>query len=452
MMSFLLLLCLLVLLIFLMGGGMSRKAAIYEFPFLAGATFFSFIFPQLIGLRHDHDLPRFALEKTIIMVFLCAAMCRMGYSIRNQPLRSFRWPFDDGKLVVASGVLTLIGAWFFFQISRMPEDVKGATMWSGTIIAYHFFAAILPYGFALAVLLYFKRPSLASLSISLFGSLFYLDRIFISGKRGVTLEFLFILVLGWWFGRRKVLPKGLVLASILLGTLALYSTGDYRTRVKEENGPKWQSVTEIPFLDNLKTLMTKGGEEMRNVVYVIEATERTSSYDYGLFHWNTLVFNYVPAQLVGEDFKKSLCFDLPNVAEDVFGYEASLGSTITGVMDCFSSFWYLGCLKFFFIAVIMRKIYQAACEGHFVAQLFYMLILTPALHTITHHTQWFISPWVHMILFLIPALYLARGVTGSRSLAEPSGFHAPTAELPGTFSHQSVQQIKNITPLAPENI
>jgi hypothetical protein len=77
-------------------------------------------------------------------------------------------------------------------------------------------------------------------------------------------------------------------------------------------------------------------------------------------------------------------------------------------VDSFGSFWYLGCIKFFLIAAAMRKIYEAAIRESIVAQVFYMLILTPSLHTITHHTQWFISPWIHIGFFLVPALYLSR--------------------------------------------
>jgi len=45
----------------LLGWGMREKGRIYEFPFLAGATFTGFVLPQLIGLRNDPVLPEYAL-------------------------------------------------------------------------------------------------------------------------------------------------------------------------------------------------------------------------------------------------------------------------------------------------------------------------------------------------------------------------------------------------------
>ena len=40
-------------------------------------------------------------------------------------------------------------------------------------------------------------------------------------------------------------------------------------------------------------------------------------------------------------------FPLPDEAMRVFGYRAKYGSTVTGLVDSFGSFWYFGCFKFF---------------------------------------------------------------------------------------------------------
>src|SRR5713101_1789649 len=75
--------------------GWQSPERIYQFPFLAGATFFAFVLPQVIGLRHDVDLPAGALEKTLFMTLLCALMCYAGYRWRNHPMRSFAWKLDE---------------------------------------------------------------------------------------------------------------------------------------------------------------------------------------------------------------------------------------------------------------------------------------------------------------------------------------------------------------------
>lgn len=388
--------------------GMQEKGRIYEFPFLAGATFTGFVLPQLIGLRNNQDLPEGALGQTVLMAILCASMCYLGYQWPCRPVQQFNWSFDKNKLVGASAVLTLIGAFFFYKISRLPEDITEASLWTGLPVAFLFFASILSYGFALAALIYADKKAKWALGIAMVGSVFYLDRIVLSGRRGVTLEFVFIILLTFWFARGRAVPRPLMLIWLLLGTLALHSTGEYRALAKSGDESVWKQIQAIPLVENLQQQLQEGGIEMENAVFEIAATEQTAGFDYGIFHWNELVFNYVPAQLFGDEFKQSLLIPLENAdSYTTFGHVAPTGSTTTGLVDCFRSFGYFGCLKFFFIALILRKLYAAAMQGHLVARVSYMLIITNALHAITHHTQWFISPWVHMGIFLLPALYFA---------------------------------------------
>jgi hypothetical protein len=76
--------------------------------------------------------------------------------------------------------------------------------------------------------------------------------------------------------------------------------------------------------------------------------------------------------------------------------------------DAFGSFWYFGAIKFFLVAVLLRRYYRSAMLGSVPAQLFYMLLLTPGMLSITHYTQSILSAWVHLAIFLIPVLMWAR--------------------------------------------
>lgn len=414
----------------LIAWGMRGPGRFYEFPFLAGGTFTGFVLPQLIGLRNNENLPDGALDKTLFMSILCASMCFAGYMWRCRPMGRMNWQFSETKLIRVSGLLVLVGAYFFFSISRLPEEVKEISTWSGLPVAYLFFAQVLGYGFAITFLLFARTNSRRALAIAIFAGLFYMDRIFLAGRRGVALEFVFVILLSLWFGRRFALPRPIVMAGLIFGVLALHSTGDYRAATVNEDESKWTQIKNIAFVENLNGQLTAGGSELENAVYSIAATDQTAEFDYGIFHWNTLVFNYVPAQILGDEFKQSLTIPLENTdTYSLFGHTPSLGSTVTGMVDAFGSFWYFGCLKFFIIGFVVRRIYAAALEGHFVAQIFYMLIITDALHSITHHTQWFVSPWVHMSIFLMPALYYARDF--SRVIVSGDSMASVLLEEPG---------------------
>jgi hypothetical protein len=401
--------------------GLAKHGRIYQYPFLAGVTWGGFVLPQLLGLRHDPTLPAGALGQTTFMVALCAGMGWLGYALSSRGWKSPDWGFRPSSLLKLALCLSLSGSYFFLLLNRLPDDMTSATQWSGLPVAYLFLAHILTYGLALALFVWASTRSLAALSLCLFGSAFYVDRIVFSGRRGDTLEFSFLVLLAFWFTRRQALARPLMLGLVLMGTLLLHSTGEYRSRVAAEKRLDLRDVASIPFVGNLRQVLTEGGQELRAAVFEIHSASYHGAYDWGAFHWNALVFNFVPQQLVGQKMKAALMLKTPELAPEEFGFQEIPGATLTGATDSFLSFWYFGCLKFFFIGWVVKKVWLAAQAGLFFHQLCYALILAPVLHTITHHTQWFVTPWVQILVFLVPGLKLIRMRPLPQAGFEPAG-------------------------------
>jgi hypothetical protein len=403
-----LLLCLVLTCALMLVWGLRRPGRVYEFPFLAAATFAAFALPQLLGLMGDPTLPSGAIEKTLLMSLLCVGMCHLGYITGGRPMVAFNWTFTPHPLLAVSAVLTAVGSFFFWRISRLPVDILEQSQWTGLPVAYLFFASMLTYGFALSSFVFASYGSRWSFIVAGFGAVFYLDRILLAGRRGDALEFLFIVLLAWWFRRRKALPRIVTLGAALGGALVLHSTGEYRAiAVAPERA--WSEILDIDYVGNVHALVSRGGDELRNATFTISAADDVKRFTFGLKYWNDVVFAYVPAQIVGRGWKERLMVDLGDDAYARYSYVATTGSTTTGLADSFASFWYFGCLIFFFIARILRRIHAAAMRHHFVAQLLYALMIKNALHAITHHTGWFLTPWIHIALFMAPALLMARG-------------------------------------------
>jgi hypothetical protein len=392
----------------LIAHGLMVRDGIYQYPFLAGCVFSAFILPQIIGLSHDRFLPPGALESTVILAILSTGMCWAGAVVVNRPLRAFNWDYDDRRLLIASAALSAMGGYFYYSLSRLPAEMLENTQWTGLPVAYPFFARVLTYGFALAVLLYAKTGSKWALAIACYGALFYLDRIVFNGRRQDLVEFLIIILLAFFFQRDWRLPRSVMLVGMFAGALFINSIGDYRALARADQGPQWDQIADIDFFGNFTDIAKQGGAEVRNAAYNIAAVSRHMEFDFGLSHWDALVFAYVPAQVVGHSIKDSLFISLPQPALEVYYYQPTLGSTWTGLSDAFQSFWYFGCLKFFLIAYCMQKIWLAARDGNLTAQLAYMLIPVYALEAITHNTQHFVDPWVHLAFFFLPALFLSR--------------------------------------------
>ncbi|MEK1855210.1 MAG: hypothetical protein AAAC48_25945 [Phyllobacterium sp.] len=401
--------------------GFARGERMYQFPFLVGVITFAFVLPQIPALADDPFLPEGAYIRTIAFSIICLAMCWLGWSANAKPFRFFRWDFDEKRLIIAAYLLSITGAYFYFKLSRLPGDVSVGVQMSGAPVVWLFFARFMNYGLAIAALCLARRFSWITLLIIGMDLVFYLDRIVVTGKRAEAVELVVIFALAYWFYRGWVMPRTLVLAGMIAGMFLMSSMSDYRDVTRANRTAIWDDVSRIDIAANFDNLLKNGGPEMRNAVLRIYNTEQVMEFDYGLFHWNRLVFNYVPAQLVGERLKESLRFELPSLGRE---YNPLTGTTETGMADAFSSFWYFGALKFLLLSYVVRRIWVSANTGEMSAQLVYMLSIVPAMHAISHQTDWALIVWVHMLIFLLPTLTLCR----SRS----RGFHSYSpAEAPG---------------------
>lgn len=427
-----LLTCVLVLVVFcLLGVGMVRRVNLYQFPFLTGVITFAFLLPQVPALADDPFLPENAFAKTVAFTILCLLMCWLGYTSRAKPFSFFRHDFSEKRLLVVAFLLSILGAYFYYKLSRLSTEITVGVQMTGVPVVYVFFSRLLCYGLAVAVLCFARRMSFVALAIIAFDLVFYLDRIVVTGKRAETVELCFIFLLAFWFHRGWRLSRVLTLAGLLLGTVGMASMGDYRNITRANAAPIWSDVANIDVVGNVNQVLRDGGPEMRNAVLRINDADSTLDFDYGKFHWNRLIFNYVPAQLLGSGFKSALMLPMPIPARD---YDPLTGTTETGMADAFQSFWYFGALKFLLLSYLMHRIWVSANAGEASAQVVYMLSIVPAMHAISHQTDWVVMAWVHMLIFLVPFLAFARVAPRTRARRDEGKSNIPSASR-GTVYH-----------------
>ncbi|MEN5299957.1 hypothetical protein ABE530_16640 [Brucella sp. TWI559] len=407
---------------FLAGGLLFKAERMYQFPFLAGVMTFGFLLPQIPALMHDPFLPSGAYAKTMLMGILSLLMLALGWRMTNRPIGMLRMSFSERRLIWAAVLLSAFGAVFYFLLSRLPGDISIGMQMTGMPVVYLFFAQLMPYGLAIALLCFARRPSWLALAIIIFDLIFYLDRILVTGKRAEAIQLLLMILLPFWFYHRLVVPRILMALGILAGTFLMTSMGDYRQITRAASGFVLDDIMQIDYAANFTETLERGGLEMRNAVQRIDEIDRRLEFDYGKFHWNRVIFTFVPAQLVGAKLKEALQFDTPKPSRD---YNPLTGTTETGLVDAFASFWYFGAFKFLLLAWVMRRLWETAMAGEMLGQLIYMLSIVPAMHAISHQTDWVIPVWIHMAIFLIPVLWLCR--IHNRSVSLPTALqHTPT--------------------------
>ncbi|WP_340107621.1 hypothetical protein [Pikeienuella sp. HZG-20] len=385
--------------------GLANPRNAYKFPFLAGLIVFAFVLPQLPGLIDAPFLPDGGYAKTVLMTCLCLACAVLGWRATGAPFAVLRVRFNERRLNEVATGFALVGAYFYYTLSQLPGEQTVGVQISGAQVVYLFFGRLLTYSLAIASLCFARRPSRWMLAVILFDLVFYFDRIVVTGKRAETAELWLIFALAFWFQRRWTIPRGLLVMGFVAALVGSTSMSDYRKVTRAHSGFVLSEISEIDAGSNFEELLKNGGPEVRNAILLISDTDKTARFDYGAFHWNQVIWNYLPSSLTGAAFKQSLMLETPKAPRD---FNPLTGTTMTGMVDAFRSFWYLGAAKFFLLAYVLRRLWNSAMEGQALGQFLYMLSAIPAMHAFSHATDWVVSVWIHMMFFCIPVFAYAR--------------------------------------------
>jgi hypothetical protein len=271
-----------------------------------------------------------------------------------------------------------------------------------------------------------RRPTIVNVFAACLGLLPLLEAVVIGRREGTALVALIVLM-AFFYERKWVPPRWLFAAGLVGAMLLIPATGTYR-QLAGERGVL--ALQDIEFLDNFKKYVLEESPilELRNGAAVIESTRSTGNYEYGSGYWNHLVFRFVPAQLVGKEFKDAISIgkasDFSAPSATVTGYEFSTGSTITGLGDTYQQFGWFGCLFFVFMAVIFKSLWQAAQRPDAMfAKLLYVLSCTSGMRAVTHWTMDFLPGLLYFVIFLgLAMIYAAapQGVARHRSGRRPA--------------------------------
>jgi hypothetical protein len=171
--------------------------------------------------------------------------------------------------------------------------------------------------------------------------------------------------------------------------------------------------------------------ELRNAAALIYSTQLRGTYGFGAAYWDEIVWRFIPAQVVGAEFKNSLMLDPhipdPNKGPEIVDlglreYSMPIGSTVTGMGDSFQQFGYFGCAFFAIMAVLFRSLWTASLEPQaYFAKLLYMLSATSAMRAVTHQTVDFLPGLLYNLIFLGLAVLYARETKIRRTTVPPAG-------------------------------
>ena len=389
-----------------------RRDGVFLYHFLAALVLIGWAGPQLVGLLKDPGLPPGSLDRLLIYACLCSVAILLGGTLpmgRTSPVFRRLGAHSDVLLAIAVGGIGLLAfAMVRIYVSRHGDDL--GAQWSGPVTIMQFFSKLTEIGLALGLLCWMRKKSTAAAAITLAASLVYVYLIVWLGRRGPMLEFALAIMILFWHVHRVTVPAPIMVVLAALCSVFFYSIGAYRQLVIEQ-GLSLDTILQVDYLAGIRTIVEGHTVELKNALYFMELVQRQFAVDFGASIWNRFIDLYVPGQIVGDDFKSALKFDLMVDVYTEFRYRAPPGSTFTGFSDSFGAFGYFGCVLFFAVARIMTYLWHRVRTGDDVAVVFYTLLISPSLHGITHQVSWFFSfiP-LYAIFFLIPIMLL----TGNR--------------------------------------
>lgn len=394
----------------LFGATMVRPRIVYQFPYFMTIVFIAFILPQAYGL-YLNESGGGSEEATFLMCLLCMGCCWSGYQPRAHPalLEKFNVPLNTGRFFHAGVALVTVGWYFTYKFGSLSEDLISSSM-TGIGTIYLFFGGLVFPGFAISFYCALKERSVVPWVVTVIAAIIPIQAAIFYGRREPTVLFILSLGMCLFFLKGKSAPRWVIITAVIAAMFAIPSAGEYR---KEAADDPVEAFKQLNFVEQFKEYFAEDAvSEVRNASVLIAGTQKTGDYEWGAGYWNRIVFRFVPAQLVGEGFKRSLMIggqerDWGEFIGETMGTSVAVGSTITGLGDSFNQFGYFGCLVFALMAYIFKNLWVAANSPNgTVAQILYIQITTTGMRALTHQTLDFLPGLIYSGFFIgLVALY-----------------------------------------------
>lgn len=395
----------------LLAWGLIKRERVYQYPFFMGGIFTSFILPQAIALnKNPWPVSPIALERVLFMSCLCAFMCWLGYQVPTHVnlLKKLDISLNYNRLLQGGILFILIGYLCSYLISQLPEEVLEQRQWTGIVTVYVFFGNLIFPGFMIILLCSLKKINIFKFILLIAAASLPLQIIVLNGRRESTATFIITIGLSFYYLFRYTPPRWLVISLITAALLIIPLTGTYRDIAKSG---EWNKLLELNPIENLLSFVEEGKIlELKNGALIMDASITTRQYAYGTDYWNLIVFRFIPAQFLGEDFKSSLMVKVAQYdIEDLYNYNRITGTTTTGIGDAFVQFDYLGCLFFFLVAMLFKNLWISAnYRNSMASQIFYVSMIAPAMLNVTHSTARFFPDIIFRMIFIGGVIVYSR--------------------------------------------
>lgn len=393
--------------------GRIRNGMHLQMPNLFGAMGLIYFVPQLLQLMVDPILPEAGLDLYIFMGICSLLAAKMGWQASRAPGPRKHLPTPLSTIRKATWTATILAASLVAIVEYLRPTMSGIQQWYGPIVIAVFFAQVKWLALAFSTALYLKLRTPTTIMLLVVNIAMCLVPAMLFARRTDLILIALTPLCFLWFERRR-LPSLLFAAPALAALIVInFSVGDIRgmQALILNNSGRTASILSSDVLTNINFAQSvkagfQSSTDIRNGVFAISAVEESGELTFGGALWNRIVFQYVPASLLGPTAKGELMVDqlsLNDLAAKVFAYSWNTGTTATGFATAFQDFWFLGAMYFYFMGRVMGRVFSRAEAGDVFSAAIYVPLLGMCLVSLTHAISYFYVslPYFSLVIFLL---------------------------------------------------
>lgn len=368
-------------------------------PSLVSVIFITWLMPQLFFVQEQEQDIFFATTVYSLFGAACFIALAAGFrrGARRRPRVSQVLQLSTLSVVLWSAISIFLNLQFLaaFEANREISQWSGG----GTIIA--FFSSIRLLVFPLSAFAFFRKPNVVLGAVFAANSYIVVQIAFGELRRSDMISLILVLLLVYYFVRGRMPPLSFLAVTGTMAIIMVFSISELRSIQGIFLG-QGGTAFDIIFSGALRDIdfgsaivgSVSFAPDVRNGSYIIAYCLQTLDFRFGAELWNDLVWQYVPAQLVGASVKASLLLgERVSIYDDLssyLNYFRSPGSTRTGIGSAFLDWGPMGFVYFFFIGWICGRVFSRAATGDLIAQALYIAMVGTVLISFTHsHTYFF---------------------------------------------------------------
>lgn len=353
--------------------------------FLSSIVFGGYLLPQIIEYQSVYEgySESEIFLVAVSMSIACLIFFSLGlFNVSTKVPKSSNVSFLEQskyKLILVFYAFLGVSSKIYLIRNGAEATFVNSGQWSGfiTIVAFMAKSLIFCYFFSLYVLCkkgfkstrFFKTLFLVSIAV-------FITEIVVFGRRTALIELTLTTAFVLWFSRGWVPSRkiSLIIGAGLIGFVTLVPFYREAIYLAVSTDPSLSIVDR--FIIGLKGMflmesayfhVNSGMSDFISSLNIYRTVLSEQTYTYGADAWNIVIHRFIPAQIVGSDFKTALQIAHNVQISDYYG--AITGAMKTGMAVSFVSFGFVGPILFFVVAKIYGIFYEKATKGDIVFQI-----------------------------------------------------------------------------------